>query len=653
MEVVRRLPQTVLPNGPSLELIERFNRLVALLETNPDEAVALGEATSTTALSEAQPALAAQAGFVIGQAYLKLGDFERALPPLLAAVEQFEALQLFALQLEALTQLGQVYRNRAEFDAAMAALQRALALARSLQDATTAAQALNTMAGIYHAKGESPQALECLSEALAIRRQRHDYLAQAECLSNIGVLYIDQADYPKALECLLEARGLLRDHASSPRQEGNCLINIGYVYDDMRDYAQAASIYSEALSLARHHRDRLIEAMASVNLGVSQRQLGELSAALELFHAALHNAREIGLRIVEIAALDGIGTVRTALEQPEEALSAHRAALELARETSHREQEIEALMNLARAHLRFQHPALALEALNAALPLAETAELQKFVIEIHELLATAHEHLGNLTATIMHLRTHHQLERALFSAEAERRSKHLKMSFELERANNENEVMRRTNELLESKVARRTAELEEARIEVVTRLAAAAEYRDDSTGQHTTRVGTIAARIAEHMGMRLEEVELLRLAARLHDVGKIGISDSLLLKPAKLTSEELERVKEHAAIGAQILSGGKTPLLQMAEIVALSHHERWDGTGYPQGLQADAIPLLGRIVAIADVYDALMHTRPYKAAWSQQEAKKEIERQSGTQFDPRVVQAFLEVMRQLEAEPEL
>jgi putative two-component system response regulator len=138
-------------------------------------------------------------------------------------------------------------------------------------------------------------------------------------------------------------------------------------------------------------------------------------------------------------------------------------------------------------------------------------------------------------------------------------------------------------------------------------------------------------------------VELIRRAAPLHDVGKIAIPDSILLKPGKLTPEEFEQMKTHTRLGAQMLSGGRFPLLQLAEQVALTHHERWDGTGY-LGLCEEAIPIAGRIVTVADVFDALMSERPYKRAWSLSEALAEIKRQSGQQFDPCVVQAFLKAV---------
>jgi PAS domain S-box-containing protein len=196
-------------------------------------------------------------------------------------------------------------------------------------------------------------------------------------------------------------------------------------------------------------------------------------------------------------------------------------------------------------------------------------------------------------------------------------------------------------QLLETKVDERTRELEDARAETLQRLAVAAEYRDDDTSQHTERVGVTAAQIAARLGLGAEQIRLLREAAPLHDVGKLAISDTILLKPGKLTPQEYEVMTTHAALGARLLSGSSSPVLRMATVIAASHQERWDGSGYPAGLAGEAIPLVGRVVAVADVFDALTHDRPYKSAWPVEQAIAEIGRASGSQFDPRVVAAFL------------
>lgn len=204
--------------------------------------------------------------------------------------------------------------------------------------------------------------------------------------------------------------------------------------------------------------------------------------------------------------------------------------------------------------------------------------------------------------------------------------------------------LEQANITLEDRVLARTEELYEANVEVAYRLARAAEYRDDQTGGHINRVAELTHRIAVQLGVPQHQAELMRLAAPLHDVGKIALPDSILLKKGSLTDDEREIMKRHTVIGAGILAHGKSDLLRLAEVVAQTHHERWDGRGYPFGLSGDAIPLVGRIVAVADVFDALTSDRPYKEAWSVERALDEIRKCSGTQFDPQVVDASLFVL---------
>jgi putative nucleotidyltransferase with HDIG domain len=194
--------------------------------------------------------------------------------------------------------------------------------------------------------------------------------------------------------------------------------------------------------------------------------------------------------------------------------------------------------------------------------------------------------------------------------------------------------------IVASQVLSAFRDAETLRADTLRRLALAAEYRDDNSPEHTQRVATLAARMARHLGESDRMVWLVRQAAPLHDVGKIAIPDSILLKPGRLEPEEFEVVKTHAVLGARVLAGEGSELLGVAERIARSHHERWDGGGYPDGLAGEAIPLVARLVAVADVFDVLVHERPYKEAWSVEAAAGEIRAGAGTQFDPGVVAAF-------------
>jgi putative two-component system response regulator len=193
---------------------------------------------------------------------------------------------------------------------------------------------------------------------------------------------------------------------------------------------------------------------------------------------------------------------------------------------------------------------------------------------------------------------------------------------------------------LEQEVDARTRELTSARHEILERLAVASEYRDDDTGEHSQRIGRTSSLIAQALGLPDEKVKLIRLAAPLHDIGKIGVPDQILLKPGKLAVEEFDLMKQHVNIGAFILSRSHSPILQMGEEIARTHHEWWDGTGYASGLRGEEIPLSGRIVAVSDVFDALVNDRPYKSAWPIEQAVGEIVGLSERQFDPQVVEAF-------------
>ncbi len=207
--------------------------------------------------------------------------------------------------------------------------------------------------------------------------------------------------------------------------------------------------------------------------------------------------------------------------------------------------------------------------------------------------------------------------------------------------------VRDQNKQLEEKVLERTREIEETRLEIIRRLGRAAEYRDNETGNHIIRMSKYSELLAQAAGFDTEQCNLILNASPMHDIGKIGIPDRVLLKPGKLDAEEWAVMQTHVAIGAEILSGHHSELMNMARDIALSHHEKWDGSGYPKGLAGEGIPVVGRIVALSDVFDALTSERPYKKAWSVEDAVAEIQRSRGSHFDPGLTDLFVEILPQI------
>jgi putative two-component system response regulator len=197
-------------------------------------------------------------------------------------------------------------------------------------------------------------------------------------------------------------------------------------------------------------------------------------------------------------------------------------------------------------------------------------------------------------------------------------------------------------DMLEQIVLERTQEIRDTRLQVVQRLGRAAEYRDNETGRHILRMSHTSALIAaQHLGLDEHFCEVMLHASPMHDIGKIGIPDAILLKPGKLTPDEWKTMQTHTTIGGDLLSGDDSDLLRMAREIALTHHEKWDGSGYPLGLAGEAIPLTGRIVALSDVFDALTSERPYKPAWGVDESLQLIRSEAGRHFDPRLTELFL------------
>lgn len=587
----------------------------------------------------------------VGASEYRMGRPREALESLLEASRRLAELSDSGGTLEALLLVGRAERDLGLLEEASRHFGEALELARSENEKTSEVEAFNLQAGVLSSRGDSVGALEQLEQGLAVARQAGLLECQANMLNNIGNLRTKLGDFTRALESLQSAHELIRQLEPRSRSEAANLINLGHLCSDMGDGRGAQELYARAREVGLEIGDRMVEVVSLNSLANELGRSEEWSSARELYHEALGLARRLGFRQYEIDNLDGLGQSHATLGEHERAIEAHLEALSIARRISYPEGKIDALINLGRNQLVVDRADEALAYLTEALDNSERLERQCSLIDSHELLAQAYEQRGELARALHHQRELRRIEKLVLSDRSEQRSKQLAVQFELERARSDSETQRmvavsKAREEAEAKVLARTFELEQAQMEIVSRLARAAEYRDDETGEHTWRVGCNSAAIARALGWPAGDVQLLYSAARLHDVGKIGLRDSILLKPDELSSDEFELVRAHTAIGANILSGGSSRLLRMAEEIALSHHERWDGNGYPRGLAGNDIPLTARIVAVADVFDALIHERPYKRAWSVEEALAEIRIQSGRQFDPEVVDAFFRAVRE-------
>ena len=269
-----------------------------------------------------------------------------------------------------------------------------------------------------------------------------------------------------------------------------------------------------------------------------------------------------------------------------------------------------------------RHPLSALASLAAAT--GDHASAYAYLMRFHEIVQRSADERSRMASSA--LEVEHNVATVRQEAELARR---------------EQQLLREHADVLEQRVRERTAELEDAQHELIERLAVAAEHRHHETGEHTLRVGTLAGGIARLLGLDEGFVDDIAVAARLHDIGKIAVRDAILLKPGPLTSAEFDEMKSHTLLGAEILSDGRTRVMRLAEEIARSHHERWDGDGYPYGIAAASIPLSGRIVATCDAFDAMLSTRVYKAAMPLPDAMAEIHRGAGAQFDPRVAHALV------------
>lgn len=470
----------------------------------------------------------------------------------------------------------------------------------------------NFMGAIYQLSGNIILSLENYEKALEICKKIGDVQKEAVVLNNMGLLHQQRGDFKISESLFFEAETIHKKLTNSIGLFRVWLSILGLYQVKLIPLDPSSAEYTKIIS----------DALKLLEEGLNETELKNNSALFSPF--------------LNLSARFNLLSSNTPLAW-EHALE----ALKLSEQLGSVDLKSHSYITLSKLEQAEYRPEKALEYLCQALEGFTQLGYKDNMLEAHMLLAQSYKGLGKFEQALHHTEEHHRIDREVMSEAALKQLELMGSQRKLEQAKHQTELEQIRNEELEEKVRERTLQLEGAYLEMLERLAVAAEFRDTDTGEHTIRVGNAAATLAKSLGMNEMECYLLRLAARLHDVGKIAVSDTILHKPSKLTFEEYEIIKTHTTAGAKMLEKANSSLLQMAEVIALTHHERWDGTGYPQGLKGEEIPLEGRIVAVVDVLDALTSERPYKRAWTLGEALEEIKNQAGRHFDPRVVEVLL------------
>lgn len=630
------LPQPFAALGQNLE--ER-------LLQDAEQAVEVGQALHRAAKRAGSEVLLAYSELGLARAYLGAQQPESAAPLLSAATARFEGEGRQRLAAVAQLHLGQASSELHAYAEAESQLEAAIEQLQRLPDSIDfLATALNVRASLAFEQGQFAEALRSLQTALEFE-DCCSATVRATCTTNMGIVYAQLGQYDKALTWLSNAYQACQGNPVPAQIELSILVNLAYFHHSLGHHQLAVEVMESVFQRALTVRDPRINTVCTLNLGaylIATEQYGE---AAEMLGRALDQSRQTGYRSAEMNALDSLGTLAERQGQWEQALSLYQESLTIALDLQSPVGTVNASLNCGRIWLQLGEEGLARQALERASQLAQEAgrEEQTAVLEALSELAVRG---GQWEEAYHRQRELGELRAQLSSAEREQQLLSLSIEFEVERARRQTRLEMAARERAEQQVAERTQELAQAQREVVWRLALAAEHRDLMTGDHIRRVGRLAARIALALGWSDDQAQTLGLAAFLHDVGKIGVPDHILLKPGKLSPDEFAQMQAHTTIGAQILSEGRSELLRLAGEIALNHHERWNGQGYPRGLRGEHIPIAARIVAVADVYDALIQERPYKRAWTPAEAVAEIRAQAGQHFDPQIADLALRLIEE-------
>jgi putative two-component system response regulator len=527
-------------------------------------------------------------------------------------------------------------------------------VSRADHDRPGEAEALYRLASLAHGAGDPEEAFALAIEAAEVAHDSNTTVIEAWALHLVGIVHYQASNFGEALDHCLKALDFYRT-TELHVDEGNILNTIAAIYQSMGDTDRAIATYEQSLAISEPLGRHGFAALVLGNLARIRAQRSEYLPAVSLGRRAVDLARRYSPDIVSSLLAD-LAESYMGLADHAKAAECFAEARRIWEERS--EQGIEptpatqlgVLMAEGRVALRRGALDEAIAVLQAALDMAERTESLEFELEVNDLLATAFKRRGRFEEALERREKHDRQYREMFTHATDLRLRTLQVAHETASARRQAEILRlRTHELEATSPSSIDHAL--AQLDAFERVAQLAEYRGGDTDDHTARVGDLASEIAHALGQPSEWCELLRRSARLHDIGKVGVPDSVLGKSAPLTVDEFSTMKSHTTLGHQILAGSASPVMQLAAEIAVAHHEWFDGSGYPSGASGTAIPLSGRIVAVADVFDALCNRSTYKRAWPRDEAARFVVSGAGSQFDPAVVDAFVSVL--LAHHPEL
>ncbi|MFW2335663.1 HD domain-containing phosphohydrolase [Ilumatobacter sp.] len=516
------------------------------------------------------------------------------------------------------------------------------------------AESLYRLASLAHFGDDPEDAFGLAMEASEVAGLCGAQLVEAWAVHLLGIVHYQASNFSEALEHCLRALDIYQATGHGV-DAGNILNTVAAVYHSMGDNDRAIITYEQALAAAEPYGRPEMVALILGNIARIRSSRSEYLPAVSLGRRAVEIAREHSPSIVTNLLADLAEAYMGLADQQKAAecfTEARRVLAQMSEDGAEPSYSAQLGVMVAEGRVALRRGALdeAISVLQAALDMSERTDSKEYELEVNDLLATAFKRSGRFEEALERRETHDDQHRQMFTHAADLRLRTLQVAHETANARQQAEIFRLRHQDLDGQFAALGVEGDDAigtpshHLEAFEQLAILTEFRDSETGAHTDRVGDMAAEIAHALGKTPEWCEQLRLAARLHDIGKVAVPDSVLRKTGPLTVEEYEMMKSHTSMGHRILAGNSAPMFQMAAEIAQSHHEWWDGSGYPLGIGQSSIALSGRIVSIADVYDALCSKRPYKRAWVPEEAARFVVSGRNGQFDPDVVDAFISVL---------